>query len=432
MQKANIKFKKGAASFYVVAFSTLILVVIAASFTTIVLSEMRKSENDELSQSAYDAALAGVEDAKVAFANYQKCLSGEAVTSSGISCESIKEIMKKQDCDMVAKILGRIGENENGEVLIEESSVTGGVANNMQQAYTCTMIKTTIDDYVSTLTETNPTKVVKVKLGNGVSSDSIDRVKISWYETNNAVSGSKYTFSNFNGERVAFPSMNDSSVPPMISVGLIQTQQNGFSLDDFTIAGDEKTNRGTVFLVPTSNEAWAKKSKQDNYMGIWNGERNVVSKDIMVKSNNRKVKNLPLGVYCKNAKDATEDFACSAWLELPKPIKGAARSDETFMLVVSLPYGKPSTSFSLEFYCAEGSNCGRDSAVGDKANLEGMQIEVDSTGRANNLYRRVLTRLEPTDTYFPFPIFAIELLSNDNGDAGVLTKPWPVIREWGI
>ena len=63
------KFRTGAASFYIVAFSTLILVIIAASFATAIVSEVMRSSNDDLSQSAYDAALAGVEDAKLAFNN---------------------------------------------------------------------------------------------------------------------------------------------------------------------------------------------------------------------------------------------------------------------------------------------------------------------------------------------------------------------------
>ena len=77
-----MRVKKGAASFYIVAFSTLILVIIAVSFTTVILSELARSVNDDLSQSAYDAALAGIEDAKVAFANYQECKSGGNSTIS--------------------------------------------------------------------------------------------------------------------------------------------------------------------------------------------------------------------------------------------------------------------------------------------------------------------------------------------------------------
>ena len=71
------KFKKGAASFYIVAFSTLIMVILATSFATVVMSETTRTSNDDLSQSAYDSALAGVEDAKVAFFNYQNCIKNK-------------------------------------------------------------------------------------------------------------------------------------------------------------------------------------------------------------------------------------------------------------------------------------------------------------------------------------------------------------------
>ena len=70
----NKKFKSGAASFYIVAFSTLILVIIAASFASAIIAEITRSSNSDLAQSAYDAALAGVEDAKAAFINYQNCM----------------------------------------------------------------------------------------------------------------------------------------------------------------------------------------------------------------------------------------------------------------------------------------------------------------------------------------------------------------------
>ena len=80
----QMKFKKGAASFYVVAFSTLILLIIAASFTALVIAQITRSSNADLAQSAYDSALAGVEDAKLAFYNYQKCLAQHETEAEGI------------------------------------------------------------------------------------------------------------------------------------------------------------------------------------------------------------------------------------------------------------------------------------------------------------------------------------------------------------
>ena len=82
MTSTKKAFKKGAASFYIVAFSTLILMIIATSFAAIIISEITRTTNDDLSQSAYDSAMAGVEDAKLAFYNYQNCMTQKHVESS--------------------------------------------------------------------------------------------------------------------------------------------------------------------------------------------------------------------------------------------------------------------------------------------------------------------------------------------------------------
>ncbi len=74
VKKNKMSFKKGAASFYMVAFSTLILVIIVASFAAIIISAVIRASNDDLSQSAYDSALAGIEDAKLAYYNYRACI----------------------------------------------------------------------------------------------------------------------------------------------------------------------------------------------------------------------------------------------------------------------------------------------------------------------------------------------------------------------
>ena len=123
------KFKKGAASFYIVAFSTLILIIIATSFAIAIVAEVTRSSNDDLSQSAYDAALAGIEDAKLTFMNYQNCVNNGANTNldelspnNDVTCQDIIYWMNHPNCDMVGHILGRIGKNdEGGEILVEET-----------------------------------------------------------------------------------------------------------------------------------------------------------------------------------------------------------------------------------------------------------------------------------------------------------------------
>ena len=156
----NNKAKKGAASFYIVAFSTLILVIIVASFTAVIISEITRTSNDDLAQSAYDSALAGVEDAKLAVYNYQSCLEN----SSKGNCNEVLQIMdkKEKDCDMVAKILGRPINGGEGETEVMISETREG-DNNMQQAYTCVTVDNKVQDIQGTLSSEEQMKVIKAQ-----------------------------------------------------------------------------------------------------------------------------------------------------------------------------------------------------------------------------------------------------------------------------
>ena len=470
MKGRKMKFKKGATSFYIVAFSTLILVIIAASFTAVILSEMTRTANDDLAQSAYDSALAGVEDAKLALYNYQKCLKNSnsiqerAPDGNGIvTCEEIMYWMNRPSCDMVAKILGRITERSNGsEVLIEEKKVSGQNEDNMQQAYTCSMISGSLDRVTFTLSSSD-TKVVRVKLGkddegNQIHAQDIKKVKVSWYsgKDNESNGASSYSFSNINNGNnsgIVFPSLSESAIPPMISVGLVQTAEN-FTMSQFTETTSTATNRATLFLVPNGtdnngNTSLGSRSITNAQEGDIVGnyiraeddttlnEKNVVGADLLVKSNDRRVKNLPIAVNCDAS--GSSEFACSSMLYLPDVIEGS-RSDETFMFVISVPYGRPDTSFSLQFYCDETKPCGQESVAGGNgeqkpATLTG-QLRIDSTGRANDLYRRVETILEAkgSEEDYPFPLYAIELLGNDTDGKGLLRLPGNTkceYDEWG-
>lgn len=434
------KNKSGAAAFYIVAFSTLILTIVAIGFAAVIISEVTRSSNDDLSQSAFDSALAGVEDAKLAFYNYQSCLEkGETAKEpdedSTTTCGEIIYYMEHPDCDMVAHILGRRREDESGEVIVEESSTAG---NNMAQAYTCAQIKTSLSDYRGTLSSENTTRVVKVRL-DGVAANSIDKVRVSWYENDGLTD---YKYNNFNSSSEANKGVTFRTVgatpaatPPTISVQLVQTGPN-FSLGSFDIASNGQTNRGTVTLVPTNNSSYAASSRADNYVGAYNASAkdNLISASQIVKSNDRTVKNLPYAVYCDP--DGGTEFVCSTLMSLPKPI-GGTRSDETFMFVVSVPYGQPETDFSLEFFCADGVVCGNASLasdstdnLGSQARISGVQINIDSTGRANDLYRRVEARLDSADANFPYPMYALQLLGN--GSDSLLSKNLTSTIEYGL
>ena len=60
--------------------------------------------------------------------------------------------------------------------------------------------------------------------------------------------------------------------------------------------------------------------------------------------------------------------------------------------------------------------------------FHGVQISVDSTGRTNQLFRRVETRLDPADLFFPYPQYAIEL-GGDGGES-LSKKFWITANCW--
>lgn len=416
MTKIRKKLKEGAASFYIVAISTLILVIVAASFAAVIISEVTRTSNDDLAQSAYDAALAGVEDAKLAFYSYQSCLeNGSPIDASGLSCDEIKTWVESgnrdgQDpCDMVSVILGRKKENDNGEVLVQESNVN----NDMQQAYTCVKLSDAAD-YKTTLTAENPTKIMRAHFKDGDAAKSVQSVVVSWQRDTN-VSQTKYSDLEKDGIFGA-----ETPLPPVISLGLVQTAST-FTLDSFDMTQGDSTNRGTIYLVPADNPETSE-VVDGKYKVAWNGEANYVASNRyegFLKSNDKTAENLPYVVRCADG----GEYACTATIALPEPV-GGDRNNDTFMFVLSMPYADASTDVRLQF-CSDAGGCyevgkeevdGKEKSVTTEVPLDKVQIVIDSTGRANDLYRRVETRLEPADKAYPFPLYAIEVL----GDSGSL------------
>ena len=426
----KMKVKKGAASFYVVAFSTLILLIIVASFTALVIAQITRSSNDDLSQSAYDSALAGVEDAKLAYFSYQNCVSQGATAkqpaagaSGSLSCGEIIWLVDNavDDCDVVARILGRtIIKDDNGNpigVSVDEAkgNTDNRGANNMQQTYTCTKLQTSLKDYRTTLSSANPMKAVNIKIDNmgreDITVDSIKKIKVSWGSDMNE---SDVKMTNLVSGQVKFRKVTSSTPaanPPTIAIAVVQAERE-FTMSDLTVAKNGRTDRSLVYLTPVTTSGRSTTTITDNYTGTDFGydtsakmNLSKISASSMIKSNNQVRENLPFGVSCPNV--GVSDFACSVMIELPQPVDSnndgvALRGDDSFTVAMMLPYGAP-TDVMLEFFCADGKTCGVEKMITEdgetqsntsQINLKGMQIGIDSTGRANDLFRRVDTRIE--------------------------------------
>ena len=73
--------EKGATALIIVLFSVLLFVTITVGFMKIMTNEQSRTNDNELSQGAYDSALAGVEDGKRVLA---ACAAGNAVACATI------------------------------------------------------------------------------------------------------------------------------------------------------------------------------------------------------------------------------------------------------------------------------------------------------------------------------------------------------------
>lgn len=421
------EFKKGAASFYIVAISTLLLVIIATSFIAIIISEITRTSNNDLAQSAYDSALAGVEDAKLAYYNYQNCLksnAGMATSLNGdgaIKCDEVRYLVESSDdCSMTAKIVGRNGEFDESEVVVEEGD---SGANNMQQAYTCVVFKTKVSDYIVTLNSANPTRVVRP--GDSFNVNDVKSVKISWQIAGKGTGeiedgGTTGPYANLSGNGI----FGDANLmPPVLSVGLIQTSES-FDMASFDMTRGDRTNRGTLYLVPA--EPGEEVAASENYEIAGGASGNYIASSGFLKSNDKTARNLPYVIKCSGDDSG---YVCSAVIDLPGAI-GGNKINDTFGIVLSLPYSDVGTDVRVEYFKESGTNV--IAGVDDSGNTikpitqEGAQVEVDSTGRANELYRRVVTRLNVSDDAGQYPIYAIQLLGNNasEGDSLIEKNFW--------
>lgn len=417
MSNQSKKFKSGATSIYVVVVSALLLSVITLSFIRIIINESSRTASDELSQAAYDSALAGVEDAKVALKKYFECINREksGATDPEGDCEHLKDTIGKSmedgseegggdkpDCDRVAKALGRIADNEGKEVLVQES--TSGNDEKTVQAYTCVLLNPITSDYRSTLSSETPVRVIPLKPAD-VGAEQITGVKISWFSEDD---GTDYNNKNKN----SFTPFSDGApTPSTISAQIIQTAAS-YSLSDFETTDNDSTNRGTVFLTADTSSG---------------SSNNHVDRDIIINSNKHDVLSVPSVTKCQNLKTSSggenDEFSCTTTIEIPAPVnanisgnKGVtSRNPDTFYLALSLPYGQPSTSFSIQL-CTDGGSKGNRGRCNTTANFDKVQVAVDSTGRANDMYSRVEARVEFADIHSPYPEFAL-LATGSDADA---------------
>ena len=393
-----MKKKKGAVSLYIVLFATLLVTVIALGFTRIMMNERRQVSDTDLSQTAYDSAMTGIEDAKLAVLRYNECLSTGNLYPSGSTtrtCADIASVMRTgqptagsiNTCDGVAYVLGRVIDPETP---IQEGGASNTTYEQTDQAYTCVRVSDDTIDFLSTLDAQTRSRLIPLRTGEA----EFNQIVISWSRSRNGVSTAGLPGATTGGNPpIRLPESWPATAPPVLSASLIQTA-NSFTLSQFETANGSSTNRAAMMLVPVA-------SGGSNTIAA-SAAATLTNPGGVAETNDQKTNN-PFPITCANPIGG--DYSCSVTINLPNPIGGSRSSthDGTSFLLLESIY--PITAHDFQV---------RVQRNGTVVPLVGVQVAVDSTGRNSDSLRRIEGRIEVVDTAYPYPEWTVQL----NGEAG--------------
>lgn len=344
----SIQSERGAVSIFVVIFTALLITVITISFVRLMVRDQQQAVSTDLSQSAFDSAQAGVEDAKRALIKWQT-----ACMSDSPDCDQMKAIINSEECNTVARMLYGRSSADMSETKVQQTSSSADAA--LDQAYTCAVIKTNTDNYQGRL-EADESKLVRLR-----GASDFDRIELSWFMERDRAGGTRASLDN----SIALPNSWIDDRPPIMRTQLIRVGDS-FSLEDF----NRNENSSTLYLYPNRN-------------GLSTGFDFATDGRLNSKRIDR--------VGCQ-ADLAGDLYHCRAEVTIPG---GVRSSDEAFLRLVA-HYND--THFAIKLF--QGANL---------VPFDGVQPAVDSTGRANDLFRRIESRIELTDASFPYPEAAVDI-----------------------
>ena len=379
MNSRNDK-QKGAVSLFVVVFAALLITVVTVSFVRLMIQDQQQATTTDLSQSAYDSAQAGVEDAKRALIRYQ------SICDSGVDCSATSADYKaitSSNCNDAVKVLQDVSADSN-EVKIQ----TGSTSNSLDQAYTCVKISLDTIDYLGTLAA-NESNFIPL-----TSVTSFDTVQVQWFSADDISSDKNYVVDLQPVGSTPLLAQNSwaSNRPPVLRAQFIQFSDAGFKLSDFDNVAAGQSDANTLFLYP--------------YGVTGNASTPSVQTNKLIERDSRQTPiGAPLPIECKGNLSAG-GYSCTTKIQLPAPIGGGNR---VAFLRLSTIYSKANYRVTLINSIAAPCMTSADPSC---VKFSAVQPEIDSTGRANDLFRRVSTRVQLTDANFPYPQAAVDVIGN--------------------
>lgn len=380
--KSNKNFKKGGVSIFIVIVVGVLVSIMSASFLRLMFRDQEQASKLDLSQSAYDSAQAGVEDAK-RFLRIFRSACGSSGTGSfeGVTynCNAMRSAIQNESCYTLAT--AGIG-NANGETIVQTNSGAGGASSrdaDLNQAYTCVKLRMNTADFLGRTNDGSPS-VINLK-----GTAAFDRVRIRWHSRENMT----------NGNNIALDSLSNPSVRPRIDSrnwrnqnrpAILKAQFYGYipgvgksssSMD--TPYPDDGNGASEMLFYPT-NSTSALSSNVSNMPTV---RRNESSSQATTDYTFTR---------CSDRMDANSNaYACETTVNIGRSV---SPNDVLYLRLTPL---MNDSNFKVELL--NGDNV---------VDFAGVQPKVDSTGRANTQLRRVESRIGFNDTNFPVPLFSAQ------------------------
>lgn len=365
----------GFVSLFSTIFFMLLITVITLGFIQIMSTEQQQSIDNDLSASALAAAQSGIEDAKRAILKYFSLPAGAQKSTYLTQMTS----PKSDTCDALT----------NSSIATDLNlSSTGNVVNNAQinQAYTCLSVNLDSPDYISQ-SSAGKSQVVPLKAVGG----SFEQIKVSWHLLSTAVGtdgdglpGSPSgTSPYYAAGPLLYPQIASGTSPSWSRYGYpayLRAELMGYPSGSFSRADLTQRSR-SVLLVPsqtgTSSTTPVNFGSADPNPGTF-GQSELQPTTIKCDP----TPNTDIGGY-----------ACTALLELPTGAQYASGSNTYFLRLTPI-YGQ--THFRVALVHS-----------GNEVNFDQVQPTIDSTGRANDVYRRLQARVL-VNQLSNYPEFAAE------------------------
>ena len=380
--KNSKNFKKGGVSIFIVMVVGVLVSIMSASFLRLMFRDQEQASKLDLSQSAYDSAQAGVEDAK-RFLRIFRSACGSSGTGSfeGVTynCNAMRSAIQNESCYTLAT--AGIG-NANGETIVQTNSGAGGASSrdaDLNQAYTCVKLRMNTADFLGRTNDGSPS-VINLK-----GTAAFDRVRIRWHSRENMT----------NGNNIALDSLSNPSVRPRIDSrnwrnqnrpAILKAQFYGYipgvgksssSMD--TPYPDDGNGASEMLFYPT-NSTSALSSNVSNMPTV---RRNESSSQATTDYTFTR---------CSDRMDANSNaYACETTVNIGRSVSS---NDVLYLRLTPL---MNDSNFKVELL--NGDNV---------VDFAGVQPKVDSTGRANTQLRRVESRIGFNDTNFPVPLFSAQ------------------------